>query len=189
MKSALNHVALLVPSVDQAATALAPFGHKIHDAAEWEGEGTREIYVGDFEIHMATLLLMEPIKEGAYTRAMKKRGPGLHHLGIDVLDLEGFIDEIAGSGWLLHPKSLHTIKHSKTAYLARPGVPTLIEVQQREKISVQKPVVENIHIPGLRSNELTMFKALGLEQVTADQGGELGLTINGRQISFSTLLA
>lgn len=189
MKTVLNHVALLVPSVDKAASVLTPLGFMIHPPAEWEGEGTREIYVGDFKTHMATLLLMEPIKEGAYTRAMKKRGPGLHHLAIDVLDLEGFIDEIAGSGWLLHPKSLQTIKGSNTAYLARPGVPALIEVQQRESLSEQKPVVESLRIPGLQSRELEMFRALGLLQIATGSGSELELTLGGNRVGFSSLLS
>lgn len=41
------------------------------------------------------------MKEGAYTRAMKKRGPGLHHIAVDVLNLESFVDDLSGSGWLL----------------------------------------------------------------------------------------
>lgn len=88
MQTVLNHVALLVPSVQKASAFLTPLGFMINAAAEWEGEGTLEIYVGDLKNQMANLLLMEPVKEGAYTRAMKKRGPGLHHLAIDVLDVE-----------------------------------------------------------------------------------------------------
>lgn len=81
-----------------------------------------------------SLLLMEPIKPGAYQRVLEKRGPGLHHLAIDVLHLEQYIESLAGSGWLLHPVSIKTMKQSQTAYLARPGFPGLIEVQERKEL-------------------------------------------------------
>ncbi len=79
----LNHVALLVPSVVRAAEALRGYGFSIGEVEEWEGELTREIYVGYGA--KASLLLMEPAGEtGSYRRALEKRGPGLHHLAVDV---------------------------------------------------------------------------------------------------------
>ena len=55
------------------------------------------------------------------------------HLAIDVLNLESYIESLAGSGWLLHPISIKTMKQSQTVYLARPGFPGLIEVQERKE--------------------------------------------------------
>lgn len=130
MKSVLNHIAFLVPNAVKSAEYLRQFDFKIGPVEKWDSGGTLEIYVGDLSSEMANLLLMEPTKEGAYTRAMAKRGPGVHHVGIDVLNLETYIDGLSGSGWLLHPKSLKTIKQTRTAWLARPNTPALIEVQQ-----------------------------------------------------------
>ncbi len=129
---ALSHVAVLVPSVRKAADHLAQFGFNIGKEQEWEGEGTREIYIEQDKAN--SLLLIEAFKPGPYRRAMEKRGPGLHHVAIDVLDLEPFLESLTGSGWLLHPASVRTIKQSQTAYLARPGFPALIEVQGREEL-------------------------------------------------------
>lgn len=188
MKTVLNHVALLLPSVERASEVLRPLGAKINPAAQWEGEGTLEIYVGDLDSQMASLLLMEPIQDGAYRHAMKKRGPGLHHLAIDVLHIEDFLDSVAGSGWLLHPRSVKMIRQSKTAYLARPGVPTLIEVQEREELRTHVPLVEEVRIPHLKAQELQMFQALGLSQVLTSPTAELELTLVGKKVAFASLL-
>ncbi|MEN0059868.1 MAG: VOC family protein [Bdellovibrio sp.] len=110
-----SHTAILVPSVRKAADYLKKFDFKIGKEEEWDGEGTKEIYV---ELGQAnSLLLMEPIKPGAYQRALEKRGPGLHHLAVDVLNLDSFLESITLSGWLIHPISLKTMKETKTAWL------------------------------------------------------------------------
>lgn len=183
----INHIALLVPSVEKAADYLQPFGFKIGPAEQWEGEGTLEIYVGDTKSERATLLLMEPVKEGAYTRAMKKRGPGLHHIAIDVLNLDSYIDGLSSSGWLLHPRSLHTMKETRTAYLARPGMPTLIELQERPELKEFPYFIEGLSIPNLSEKSQNMFKALGLNCVATDCS-ELKMQIRGKQIYFGDLV-
>jgi hypothetical protein len=187
MKSVLSHVALLVPSVKTAAAYLHKLGFVVGEAEHFEGEGTLEIYIGDFKTHGGTLLLMEPVREGAYTRAMKKRGPGLHHVAIDVPNLESFIEEISSSGWLLHPKSIKSIKELKTAYLCRPGIPTLMEVQERMPERELPGLVEKIKIPGLSERELQMFQSLGLQNIEKTTG-DLSLVVLGQQISFAELI-
>ena len=187
MKTVLNHIALLVPNVVKSAEYLRQFGFKIGPAEKWDGEGTLEVYVGDLNSEMANLLLMEPTKEGAYTRAMAKRGPGLHHIAIDVLDLETYIEELSGSGWLLHPKSLKMIKHSQTAYLARPDVPTLIEVQQREILKDSPLFISQLMIPNLSALNLKMFNSLGLNQIQDSATNDLVLIMNGKEILFKDL--
>ncbi|MDD4976749.1 MAG: VOC family protein [Bacteriovorax sp.] len=129
-KIQLSHVALLVPSVRKAADYLRKFDFQIGKEEEFEGEGTREIYVEGHKPN--SLLLMEPLAKGPYHRALHKRGPGVHHIAIDVLNLELYLESIASSGWLLHPMSIKTIKEAHTAYLARPGFPALIEVHGRK---------------------------------------------------------
>lgn len=186
-KSVLNHVALLVPSVEKSAEYLRRQNFTIGPTERWDGEGTLEIYVSDSASPMGRLLLMEPIKEGAYTRAMEKRGPGLHHIAIDVLNVEHFIDELSGSGWLLHPTSIKTLKQTQTAWLSRPGIPTLIEVQQREQLSEATLLVSELFIPGLNTSNLPLFSRLGLNQVKMTDKAELVLIMNGTVISFKNL--
>lgn len=178
---------MLVPNAIKSAEYLRQFDFKIGPAEKWDGEGTLEVYVGDLKSEMANLLLMETTKEGAYTRAMAKRGPGLHHIAIDVLNLETYIDQLSGSGWLLHPKSLKMIKDSQTAYLARPDVPTLIEVQQREVLKDSPLFISNLMIPALSALNLKMFNSLGLNQIQCSASNDLVLMAHGKEILFKDL--
>jgi methylmalonyl-CoA/ethylmalonyl-CoA epimerase len=181
-----SHIAVLVPSVRKAAHYLRQFNFHIGNEEEWEGEGTKEIYIEREKGN--SLLLMEPIKDGAYKRAMNKRGPGIHHIAIDVTDIESFISEVAGSGWLLHPISLKTFKASQTIYLARPGVPALIEVQQREKLSMASSFITEIQIPNLDERQVKMFRDLGLAQIHSKAGCDLTLVAGGKEIHFKDLV-
>jgi hypothetical protein len=178
------HVAVLVPSVLKAANYLAKFGFQIGKEAEWDGEGTKEIYIERDRAN--ALLLMEPIKPGAYQRAMFKRGPGLHHLAIDVLNLESYLESLVGSGWLLHPRSIRTIKQSQTAYLARPGFPALIEVQERNELNLRPLFVDEVSIP-LTVAILKLAKYVGLEEIVKSNPEKTKLSLSGQVIILEDL--
>lgn len=180
-----SHVAILVSSVRKAADYLRRFDFQIGKEEEWDGEGTREIYVECDKAN--SLLLMEPIKQGAYQRALEKRGPGVHHLAIDVLNLEGYIESLAGSGWLLHPMSIKTIKQSQTVYLARPGFPGLIEVQERKELSDRSIFVEEVSMP-MDPVLLKLVKHIGLEGIVKHSPERATLSLGGQTIYLEDLL-
>lgn len=179
-----SHVAVLVPSVRKAADLLARFGFQIGEAQEWEGEGTLEIYVEIDRVN--SLLLMEAVKPGAYQRAMEKRGPGIHHLAIDVPQIENYLESLSGTGWLLHPMSIHTLKHIKTAYLARPGFPGLIEVKENQDTKSDKPFVNTIELqmdPSLTS----LLKPVGLDAIVQPSSKESRLKLADQWILLRDL--
>ncbi len=180
-----SHVALLVRSVDLSARYLESFGFQISPSEIWEGEGTKEIYVERDRCN--SLLLMEPTKPGAYQRAIEKRGPGLHHIAIDILNMDEFLHSIAGSGWLLHPSSIKTIAQSKTAYLARPGFPALIEVQERDKLSEQEPFVSRIEI-SFEKDLVRLLPILGLEGFIVPSSQRSSITLGSKVISLDDIL-
>lgn len=181
MKRTINHIALLVPSAEKAADVARRAGFSVGPTEDFDGEGTREIYVGGFD-HDTSLLLMEPIGDGAYSRAMAKRGPGLHHIAIDVLDVEAFVTSLSSTGWLLHPKSLHTMKKTQTAFLARPGFPMLVEVQQRNSIEPKPIFIQRLGL-ALDETHPRLLNALGVDQIVATQG-ESWLDFTERRIDL-----
>lgn len=176
-----SHVAVLVPSVDKAAKYLQKFDFQIGPKEEFQT--TSEIYV-QYEKNNS-LLLMEPKGPGSYQRALEKRGPGIHHFAIDVLDLSGYLQSISGSGWLLHLNSINSIKEYRTAYLARPGFPALIEVQEKEKISEGALFVEKITLP-LDSKQMQLVQAIGLESIVIP-GAKNMITLMGNNIELKEL--
>jgi len=184
LETRFSHLALLVPSVERASAKLRTLGCHVGPTEFWEGEGTKEIYVGEKPLS-GLLLLMEPTKPGVYEDALKKRGPGLHHIAVDVLDLEGFVLGLIGTGWLLHPKSLATIKKTQTAWLARPGLP-LIEVQQRESLSSTSSFVIDIAM-SVSSKEREMMNALGLKNFVSPHISGARISMGKSSISIAEL--
>jgi catechol 2,3-dioxygenase-like lactoylglutathione lyase family enzyme len=127
MESELDHIGILVSNLEQTLRSLVPHGWPVGEVEEFPSEGTREVFVGPVGA-TGRLLLLQAIGEGPYGEAMAKRGPGLHHMAINVPDVPSFLDQVSGSGWYLHPTSLATYKKFETVWLSRPGVPMLVEV-------------------------------------------------------------
>ncbi len=138
-----------------------------------------------------SLLLIEPIRSGPYQKAIEKRGPGLHHLAIDVSHLEEYIESLAGSGWLLHPLSIKTIKQIQIAYLARPGFPSLIEVQQKENWNESENInnlfITEVFAP-MDTKFLPLIQSLNLETVVKPSTNGLQFTMGGHTIKMQDLL-
>ena len=169
MQVSLNHVAILVHSLQKVIESDFFPTELIGEIESFPSEGTKEIYIGSTQ-QTARLLLMEPNGDGPYQNAMNKRGSGLHHIAIDVTDILEFTESLVGSGWLLHPKSLHFFAKNRQIYLARPNVPALIEVQERSTLSQNSPFIEKLYFPfgekrllkGLRCNNLSNAEEIKL---------------------------
>lgn len=184
MKIKINpsHIAILVPSVRKAADYLSQFKFEIGEEESFEE--TREIYVQADKRN--SLLLMEVKSSGSYQRALKKRGPGVHHLAIDVLDIEKFLSSLSGSGWLLHLNSLKTIKNNRTAYLARPGFPALIEVQEKQKLMKGPLFVEEVSL-NFSKDHSGLVKSVGLDKILKPSAKKSFLTAHGQNIDLMKL--
>jgi len=143
----IDHVAILVASIEEYEKKL-PSELLRQEIEEFEAEGTREQYVIPDSSYSGALLLMQPTGEGPYQRAMEKRGPGLHHICIKVEKLSEYLTSIAQSGFLIHPYSIESMKRG-TAYLCRPGIGFLIEVEELAKVS--------------RSKKPSIFKSISLK--------------------------
>ena len=140
----MDHVALLVASIERVFVRLEGLGLSIGLIEEFPTEGTREAYVGEPECS-GRLLLIQPLgAEGPYASALATRGPGLHHVAINVTALEVHIAHV--HGWLLHPTSLESVAKYRTAWLARPGIGTLLEIREAAPVSGH-PIVQALKVP------------------------------------------
>ncbi len=175
----LDHVALLVSSIEAAVERLG-ISADLSSIEEFPGEGTRELYLGD-EGTPARLLLMQPIGPGPYEKALRKRGEGLHHLAFCVQDLTAFIESVSGSGWLLHPQSLRTMKRFKQLWLCRPGVKALVEVSTGTPSYQGNPVVSRVGV-SVDAGLARLISALRIQAVSAVADGPSTITIAGRDI-------
>ncbi|MEO7819737.1 MAG: VOC family protein [Actinomycetota bacterium] len=141
MSHQLDHVALVVHRLEPVLERLDWL--ETGPIEDFPSEGTREVYLG---VGSGRLLLMEPTNgEGPYARAFAKRGAGLHHVAINVPDLREFLGCVRG--WLLVPALLQEVARTRTAWLARPGVATLLEVHEAERAE-GAAVVEQVELPG-----------------------------------------
>lgn len=167
-KVVFDHIALLVSSVENSASVFGKWNYKVGAVDRFKE--TNEIYIAD---HVrGRILFMEPAGPGSYQMALAERGPGIHHIAINVLDIEKFISGLQGSGWYLHTHSLHMLKESKTAYLARPAFP-LIEVQEYAEPEFARRAalsafVTKIEIP-LGKAPSQLFTSLGVTELVASQ--------------------
>ncbi len=173
MSLTLDHVALVVRRLEPVLERLE--GLDAGPVEDFPSEGTREVYVG---AGTARLLLMEPTSaKGPYARALAKRGPGLHHVALNVPDLEGFLGRVRG--WLVVPACLPDLARTRTAWLARPGVPTLLEINEGDPAE-GTPFVETVELPGL----LPVDPRPAME---TSSDNHVWLTIAGRRYAVSEL--
>lgn len=126
----VDHIAFVTSDLKAITDSLPAFCKPLA-VEDQPAEGTREQYVEVADTAAPMLLLMQPVQDGPYTRAVSKRGPGLHHIGGVTPSINALLPKIQQSRLLLHPISLKTIKR-KVVWLCRPGVPFLIELVERE---------------------------------------------------------
>jgi hypothetical protein len=188
MPPSLSHVALLVRSAKSAAAACKAMGYEVGDAQDFSTEGTREVYVGP-TAGEGLLLIMEAIGPGPYRNALEKRGPGLHHIAVDVASVKEYVASLAGSGWLLHPASLGTLAQRKTVYLTRPGLRVLIEVQERDLSSTLPDAagfISEVFVEG-NPDHRRLLNALQVNGLQLADGDGAAIAIGGKRIAVAQL--
>jgi hypothetical protein len=173
----LDHVALLVRSLENSRVASASLGFAVQEIQSFPE--TIETYIGE-AARSSRLLLMQASGPGSYQRALEKRGPGVHHLGVVVPSMKKFLSGIKGTGWFIHPVSAFKIESGGDVYLARPGAP-LLEVSEAEpcKPALLAPVVERVHIrvsPEVAAN----LSCLGIPELAWTTTEESAIQVGGK---------
>jgi methylmalonyl-CoA/ethylmalonyl-CoA epimerase len=166
----LDHVALVVPDLAVPSRKLELEGLAPGPITEFPAEGTRERYLGQEGVD-GRVLLLQPITEGPYLRALRRRGPGLHHLALAVTDVDRAVAGLSGSGWYLHPRSLATMAASRTVWLCRPDAATLVELMEATLPRAPRPVATQITLPSCVTRP-RLYSALGCPEVDEGPGDE-----------------
>jgi len=185
MTHQLDHVAILVPNAGQVVQQLTAKGLPAKGLAPGEiesfpSEGTRECYVGA-DARLGRLLVMEATSDkGPYARALAKRGPGLHHVALTVPDLDLFLNSV--TGWLLVPGCVSSLARTKTAWLARPGVGTLLEVTQHETPMEGVPLL-SVEVPA--SGQERLLTGLSVEGLSASADDQAWIVVGDERLAVA----
>jgi methylmalonyl-CoA/ethylmalonyl-CoA epimerase len=93
----IHHVALVVEEIDDALGFWQDcLGIPLQHISEAPQERSRIAFlpVGDSEIE----LVQPTSKESGVARYLSKRGPGMHHICLEVDDIQGMVEILSGKG-------------------------------------------------------------------------------------------
>jgi methylmalonyl-CoA/ethylmalonyl-CoA epimerase len=93
----IHHVGVAVDNLDEAlATYERLFSARVEHRATVDDQGVR---AASLRIGEGRVELLEPLAEDTPVgRFLAKRGPGMHHVAYEVVDLEATLVELAGAG-------------------------------------------------------------------------------------------
>lgn len=121
----INHIAVLVANLDEAMGLFNKvWGIEPHDIVTLEHQGIR---TAAYKFDNLTVELMEPTSpDSVVGKSLEKRGPAIHHMAVEVEDINGKMQELKSCGLqftteepskglhdsticFLHPKSTYGI--------------------------------------------------------------------------------
>ena len=184
MQLILDHIGILTPSLEGSASHFPP-GFTLHEPELMASEGTREQYATLDSKRGPSVLLLEAVQDGPYRRALDKRGPGLHHLGLATDSIEQATAELHRLGLLLHPISLTTQSHG-CVWMCRPGVPFLVELYKPRDLEAAEHAPVRIDLPAGSQGGGLIPQLLPNLIVQAHDLRDLTLTIDGQTFPVPT---
>ncbi|MDN4594111.1 methylmalonyl-CoA epimerase [Polycladomyces subterraneus] len=113
----ISHIGIAVRSLDEAIPLYCDIL-----GLEWEGTETVEseqVRVAFFRIGETRIELLEPLSpESAIAKHLEKRGEGIHHIALEVDDIERRLSELADQGVrLIHERPKQGAHNAKVAFL------------------------------------------------------------------------
>ena len=112
----INHVAIVVRDIDESLKFWeSALGLKLHHIEDVPSQASKVAFipVGDSEIE-----LVQPTNEDSGMAAyLEKRGEGLHHLCIEVDDIEGKMQELKDAGVRLVNETPQVLPGRKMAFI------------------------------------------------------------------------
>ncbi len=96
----IDHVAIAVRDVDQATAQYTQLLNARHIRTETLREKAGMVKVAYMQIGENVLSLVQSLEEdGFINQHIAKHGEGLHHMGLEVDNLEEFIQDVEGKGF------------------------------------------------------------------------------------------
>lgn len=113
----ISHIGIAVRKLDEAI----PLYRDVLGLS-WEGTETVEseqVRVAFFRIGATRIELLEPLSpESAIAKHLEKRGEGIHHIALEVDDIEHRLSELAKRGVrLIHERPIRGAHNAKVAFL------------------------------------------------------------------------
>jgi hypothetical protein len=186
MTNVLDHVSILVNSVDKSAQKLAVYGFIVGNKETFDDVGTEEVYIGSFEM-TALLLLQGVIGDGPYKRAMEKRGCGLHHIAICTDDFEEHNELLSNLGWYIHPYSMKKYHPENPMFYVKPGVRGIIELITKKETVDGERFINEVMIRVDKGFE-RCINGLGVNGLKCSVDEEPSIIIAGRKIVINELV-
>ena len=92
----VDHIAIAVNNLEEAGKTYAPLGHKVMHTETVADQGVKIAFIpiGDSEIE-----LVEPIDpNGGVAKFLKTRGEGIHHICLEVDNIDREVKELMAKG-------------------------------------------------------------------------------------------
>ena len=112
----LHHVAIVVDKIEDSSSFWEVLGLKVGNIRDVPEQESRVAFLqlGDSEIE-----LVEPINDSSgIARFLAKRGPGMHHICIEVEDIDAILADLRGKGFrLINPEAQYGDSGEKYAFI------------------------------------------------------------------------
>jgi methylmalonyl-CoA epimerase len=129
----INHIGIAVNSIEDAVklyTDVLGLEVKGIEIVEEQKAKTAIIPVGETKIE----LIESTDPEGAIARHIERRGEGLHHLALEVSDIQSVLETLKEKGIPLVDEQPRTgVENSKIAFLHPKGTKVLLEIVEPRK--------------------------------------------------------
>ncbi len=140
----IDHIGIVVKSTEELVEVLSRlFGFRVTESAVFPEQGFKSTLVSQGG---ATIELIEPVgPTGIIQRFMEKRGPGLHHISLQVDNLEQEIKALKAKGVQLLGEEPQQVSESSKIIFAHPGSVggILVELAYREPPDSKKQDSKN----------------------------------------------
>lgn len=128
MINKINHIGIAVRSIEEAAKLYTDvLGLKVK---EIEVVTEQKVKTAIISVGESNIELMEPIgSDGPVAKYLENRGEGMHHLSLEVNDIEGALETMVNKGIpLVDEKPRMGVGGNRIAFLHPKGTKVLIEL-------------------------------------------------------------